>query len=199
MEPKPIKTVTEILKKLPGVGQKTAQRYAHSLKNFSEKDLQLLAESLQELKTQLDNCERCFATIQRQQKDRLCKICRDQNRDQKLLAIVEDEQEMEAMEQTNYRGVYFVLGGLIKPRSRQYNNVRTHEFKKRIQSEPPREIILALSPGAEGSATFLQLKKELQQFKTPVTRLGTGLPSEADLRYADKQTLEGALSSRTKL
>lgn len=200
MEPKPIKQITQLLKQLPGVGQKTAQRYAHALKNFSEQDITYLIQNLSQLKSALTYCQRCFATIDKQAEKQLCSICSNPKRNRRLLCVVADEQELEAMEQTDFNGSYFVLGGLIEPRSNQKNSgPRLRELKQLIKKTRPQEIILALSPGGEGAATFLMLKKELSPFKIPLTKLGMGLPTEADLRYADKQTLEGALSSRAPL
>lgn len=199
MHPKPIQHIAQLLKKLPGVGPKTAQRYAYAFKNFSLQDLEALAQDLSQLKKNLANCGRCQLTIEKKE-GQFCSICRNPKRNQKLLCLVADEQELEAIEQTNFNGVYFVLGGLVKPRSNQAQpGIRLKELKNRIKADPPREIILALSPTSEGTATLLFIKKELMPFKIPITRLGMGLPSEADLRYADKQTLEGALSSRAPL
>jgi recombination protein RecR len=200
MEPRSIKILTELLKKLPAVGQKTAERYGYALKNFSKKDLELLAQTLADLKKNLGYCSLCQATIEKTQtKNSLCSICANPQRNPDKLCIVEDEQELAAMEQTSFKGVYFVLGELATFRTKDPGkNPSIELLKRRLKKNPPQEIILAFSPTVQGQAVYFMLKKELNSFGIPVTRLGLGLPSEADLRYADQKSLQGALDNRQR-
>lgn len=199
--PLPIQNLIDLLSKLPGVGPKTATRYAFCLKDWPIKDTEALSQAIQNLRKTLGQCHLCGRTIQKQESSNLCSICRDPHRNQKIVCVVENEPAIETLEKAKqYEGIYFILGGLLDPlRGTKPPLSKIKALEKRVQKGSIQEVILALNPTTQGEATIAHLKKILAPYKIRLTRLGRGLPSEADLLYADSDTLRESLRARSDI
>ncbi len=194
--PKAIQNLIDRLSLLPSVGPKTAERYAFFLFNQDETRLSELAKAINEVKRETSICQSCLAIAESSP----CSICSDINRNQATICIVENIQDLAAIESTRqYNGRYFVLGGLIDT----INNVgpeslNTAKLAKLIQSGQIKELILALNFTLEGETTALYLNKTFKE-KIKITRLAKGLPAGSDLEYADQTTLTSALTNRGEI
>ncbi len=195
--PEPIKKLTDLLSKLPGVGPRQASRFAFYLVNSPKSELSQLVSVLADLQ-KVKLCPQCGFVSN----DTLCAICSDKRRDQNTLAVVERATDLLSLERSGYyHGLYFILGGNIY----SDKNLSLAPLKKRIQSIISQnraeqvEIILATNPTTEGEATSLFIEKEISGLGAKISRLGRGLPSGADLEYADAPTLQSALDSRKKI
>ena len=195
MYPKQFDRLIHILEQLPGVGEKTAQRYAFSLLDKNEEDLEEFSEALQELKD-IKRCRICgFLTDEDE-----CLFCRDSSRDPSKIMVLAYPQDVVAMEKTgSYKGLYHVLNGLISSTKGIFpEDINIESLLKRITSETS-EIIIAVSPTMDGEMTSLYLNKILGDRNVLVTRLAHGLPMGSSLDYADELTLIKALNNRRKI
>ena len=189
--------VTE-LSKLPGVGNRTAQRLAFHILRSSGEDATALAEAIVEVKERIRLCEVCFNLTDEVR----CRICEDPRRDHGLICVVEEPSDVIPMERTHeYHGVYHVLGGALSP----IDGVDPEDLKIAelfVRASAPganvREVVLATNPTTTGEATALHVAEELRARapEVKVTRLASGLPVGSDLEYADEVTLGKALSGR---
>jgi recombination protein RecR len=196
--PRPIRKLIESFERLPGVGPKTAARLTFYLLHVPQELLDEFAESLSNLKKDTVLCSICFNVSDRDP----CPICTDRSRDKTVICVVEEPLDVLALEKTGkYDGVYHVLHGAISP----LNNIGPEEIKideliKRLNNTADiKEIILAVNPNMEGEATAMYINKEIKKLPNSgykITRLGQGLPTGADLEYADDQTLSRALEGR---
>jgi len=200
--PKAIQNLIESFEKLPGIGPKTAQRLTFYLLHVPQGELDKFAQSAQNLKKGTIICSTCFAV---DETDR-CSICTDIERDKSTICVVEEPLDVLALEKNRkYKGLYHVLHGKIDP----LNNVGPDEiFIKQLldrisrnHSLEIREIILATNPTMEGEATAMYISKQIKQMtengrQIKVTRIGRGLPTGADLEYADELTLQRAMEGR---
>jgi recombination protein RecR len=183
------------LKKLPGVGERTAFRLAfHLLK--SPQNLTALSESLLEVKNRVRACSRCFAITE----DDPCAICTGE-RDAGIICVVENSQDLMALERSNaYRGMYHVLEGVISPLSGiGPSELRIAELLKRIERGGVGEVVIATNFTVEGEATALFLTKLLKPLDIRVTRLAHGIPLGSDIEYVDAATVQWALQGRNPL
>ena len=192
----PLARLIEQLQKLPGVGPKSAQRLALHILKRPEQDAQNLARAIIDAKTKVGFCQRCFHLSA----EPICDICRNPNRDNKTICVVEGSRDVIALEKTReYQGKYHVLGGVISPMDgigpEQLNITALVE---RVNREKTEEIILAISPSVEGETTILYIGQLLKPF-TRVTRIAFGLPMGGDLEYADEVTLARALEGRREM
>lgn len=194
--PQPMNKLIFELAKLPGVGPKTAQRLAFHVLTLSEDEVSKLAEALLEARHKIGFCTNCGHLTETSP----CLLCRDQNRDQSLLCVVEESKDVIAMEKTKvYKGQYHVLGGAISPlEGIGPDDLRVKELLQRTTSGQFKEIIVATDPNVEGEATALYLAKILHPFNLKITRLARGLPIGGDLEYADEITLGKAFEGRTE-
>ena len=203
--PKSVEQVIEEFGKLPGVGPKTASRMAYHYLRSPNKDATELASALKEMDETVRNCKSCFNVTDKEE----CDICTSPLRKKDKLCIVEEPLDVVAFENSAvYDGFYFVLGGVISPAEGiGEEELRFKELKKRVdelltqlKEEKLLEIIVATNPSLEGEATasyILDLfKKYLKTEKVKITRLAMGLPTGADLEYADRLTLKRALEGR---
>lgn len=198
----PLQRLVAELGKLPGVGNRTAQRLAFHLLRASQEDALALAEAIREVKERIGLCEQCFNLADQP----LCEICRDVRRDASLICVVEEPADVIPIERTHeYRGRYHVLGGALSPIDGvEPSDLKIAELYARIerQSDPPvAEVVLATNPTTTGEATALHVGEELRR-RAPsvaVTRLAAGLPVGADLEYADELTLGRAFVGRRAL
>ena len=194
--PEALQKLIEMFTKLPGVGPKTAERYAFFLLDQPESTSQEFAVRLKELKAKTLICQICGNISEKSP----CPICLDQNRDPKTLCLIADSRELAAIEATRqYNGRYFVLGGLIDTvEGIGPEKLKIRELLKKLDQEKIEEIILAFDPTIEGEATSLYLAKILRERQIRLTRLARGLPAGANLEYADETTISNALKYRNE-
>ena len=183
------------LSRLPGIGQKTAQRLTFHILKSDQNDVERLARSLMDIKSKTDSCTICGAITETDP----CGICNDSKRDDYLICIVEDAQDIYAFEKTNsFRGKYHVLGGVISPLDGiGPDDLNLEKLYDRI--EPGTEIVLATNPSVEGDTTALYLAKVLTKKKVKITRLARGIPVGSEIEYMDEITLIRAMEGRTIL
>lgn len=184
---------------LPGVGQKTAERYAYACLKGSDKNNQKLASSLSKIKSGVKLCPVTFALID--QSSEVSPLYDNSDRDKSIVAIVEDPFDVIALENTGqFKGTYHVLGGVISPIDGiGPEDLHIPELISRIQKDGVKEVILATNASVEGESTALYIQKQLTDYNLEnlrVSRLARGLPIGVDLEYADKITLSHALSGR---
>ncbi len=200
MYPKPIQKLIEIFCKFPTVGPRTASRFVFYLLSLSKEELELIAETIKNLKKQVSICSSCFNPFEKIDDYGICLICRSPKRDKTLLCLVEKEADLLALEKTKkYNGLYFILGGLVEPLKKEQQNIQIEELKNRLENDKNlKEMILAINPTADGEATISYLTKIIKETfpQIKITRLGRGLPQGGEMEYADEETLENALESR---
>ena len=185
------------LKKLPGVGSKSAERMAYQIINMEDEDISFLANSLLDSKNKIGKCKKCGCMSEHD----LCEICLDTSRDNKTLCIVQSSKDVYALEKAkNFNGNYHVLNGVISASlGITPNDLHLNDLVKRIECEEIKEVILATNPNIEGETTALYIAKLLENKGVEVTRLAYGLPVGASLDYADEFTLIKAMQGRRKL
>jgi len=195
--PEPVARLIEALQRLPGVGPKSAQRMTFYLLKRPIEEVRELSESLVAVKEQIVSCGTCFNVTDQDP----CRICADPARDRRLLCIVEEPNDLLAMERTGeYRGHYHVLLGALSPLDGVGpDDLKVRELLLRLEDGPGREVILATNPNVEGEATALYLAKLLRPLGVRVTRIARGLPVGGDLEYADQVTLSKALEGRREI
>jgi recombination protein RecR len=194
----PVQRLVTELSKLPGVGNRTAQRLAFHILRTSAEDASALAEAIRDVKEKIRLCEVCFNLTDEVR----CRICQDPRRDQGLICVVEEPSDVIPMERTHeYHGVYHVLGGALSPIDGvDPEDLKIAELLARAGTGDGavREVVLATNPTTTGEATALHIAQELR-VRAPqltVTRLASGLPVGSDLEYADEVTLGKALAGR---
>lgn len=196
MYPNILQQLIDQLRKLPGVGAKTAERYAFALMQLSKEEIQQLSQTLLSAKIDLKSCQTCGHLSEKEQ----CSICMDGKRDHQTICVVQDVKDLIAIEKTQqFRGVYHVLHGAISTSKGVLpENLNLETLIKRTQ-EGIKEVILATNPTVEGEMTALYLVKRLESRVENITRLAHGLPMGANMDYADELTLIKALEGRHKL
>lgn len=195
--PEPVTRLVEEFSKLPGIGPKTASRLVyHLLKAADERSLDL-ATALQELKARTRFCDTCFNITEEQP----CPICRDPDRERRLICVVEAPLDVLAIEKTGvYHGQYHVLHGAISPiEGVGPDDLRITELYDRIRRGDVREIIIATNPTLEGEATAMYVQRQLAVHVPTISRLARGLPVGGDLEYVDQVTLARALEGRSAM
>jgi len=182
------------LNKLPGIGAKSAQRLAYNLLRAPEEQTRMLAEALLQLKQQTKLCSVCFNITDTDP----CPICRNSQRERGKICIVEQPQDILAMEHTRtYKGLYHVLHGAISPTEGVgADDIRVKELMARLSDGSVTEVILATNPNLEGETTAMYLNKLISPLGIVVTRLARGLPFGTELEYADDVTLTRAIEGR---
>ena len=190
------RTVDELMK-LPGIGRKTAQRLAFYLLKSPREEAVALAQSIIELKDKVRFCRECFNATE----DELCPVCRDAGRDRGLVCIIEETNDLLAIERTSeFRGLYHVLQGHLSPLDGiGPDDIRVRELMERLERLQVREVIVATNPNAEGEATALYLMKLIKPLGIKVTRIARGLPVGSDLEFSDEVTLGRALAGRQEM
>jgi recombination protein RecR len=202
MLPDSLLHLIELLARLPGVGEKTAQRYALHLVAERSGTAQALGDALRELSARVKSCVRCgnIAEVDDTGKA-VCVVCRDGRRDASLLCIVAKVQDLLAIERSGaMRGRYFVLGRLLSPLDGiGPEQLPLEQLFERLSSDGVREVILATPPSVDGEATALLLARELTTRRVSVTRIASGVPHGGDLEFADQITLGRAIEGRRSL
>lgn len=197
MYPSTIKNLIECFKKLPSIGEKTAERLSLSVLNLDEEVIKVFAQSLNEVKDKVRRCNKCNNLAE----EELCAICSDKSRDQKTICVVENIKNIIAIEKTNcYHGVYHVLNGLISPlEGRGSDDINLTSLLDRVSKDKIEEIIFALTPGIEGETTALYISKKLENKNIKISKIANGVPIGVDMEYIDGLTLEMALENRNYL
>ncbi|MEE8331760.1 MAG: recombination mediator RecR [Acidimicrobiia bacterium] len=193
----PVQKLIDELSRLPGIGQKSAQRLAFHLLHIELTDAMRLAEAIEELRKTVRLCVRCFNVTGEEQ----CSICQDTRREVTMVCVVERAQDISVLERTGeFRGRYHVLGGAISPiEGIGPEQLNVKALVDRVETEGIKEVIVATNPTVEGDATALYLARLLKPAGIMVTRLASGLPVGGDLDYADELTLGRALVGRRQL
>jgi len=195
--PELLETLIEYFKKLPGIGERTAERYALALIKMDKEDLEDFSEAIKNIDKTLRTCETCGHLTDQ----KICKICEDQARNHELICVVEDYKSIFMFEKTGkYNGVYHVLGGLISPIDGiNPDDLNIASLISRCKNLKDAEVIVALRPTIEGDTTTLYLKKILNNHNIKITRLSYGIPMGAEIDYLDILTLERALYDRKEV
>ncbi|OGK99294.1 MAG: recombination protein RecR [Candidatus Rokubacteria bacterium RIFCSPHIGHO2_12_FULL_73_22] len=195
--PEPVARLIEALQRLPGVGPKTAQRMTFFLLKRPVEEVRELAESLVAVKERIVYCGTCFNVTDQDP----CRLCADPARDARVLCVVEEPNDLLAMERTGeFRGRYHVLLGALSPLDGiGPDDLKVRELLLRLEQGETAEVILATNPNVEGEATALYLAKLLRPLGLRVTRIARGLPVGGDLEYADQVTLSKALEGRREI
>jgi len=185
------------LNKLPGIGEKTAERLSFFILKNSRENVERLADSLREVKEKVRFCSVCGNITE----DDPCRICKDETRDRATICVVEHPQDLFLLERVRqYRGLYHVLGGAISPlKGVGPEDVNIASLLKRVKQGKVTEIILATDPNTEGEATAIYISKLISPHEVKVTRLAYGLPVGGDLEFADEVTLGEALKGRREI
>lgn len=193
----PLARLIEAFEKLPGIGQKTAQRLAFYMLNAPKEEAQNFAEALLEAKEKIHYCSVC----QNLTDDDICEICASTKRDRTVICVVESVRDLLAMERTHeYRGMYHVLHGALSPLDGiGPDDLKIKELLVRLSKEPVEELIMATNSNVEGEATAMYLCKLVQPFNIKVTKIAHGIPVGGDLEYADEMTLAMALEGRREM
>lgn len=184
----------EQLRRLPGVGSKTAMRLAYHIIDMPESEVQQLAEALSSAKKSIHYCSQCYNLTDGEK----CAICSDPSRDHFTICVVEQPQDIAAMERSHgYNGLYHVLHGVLSPLDGiGPDRLKIRELFQRLQHESISEIIIATNSDVEGEATATYLAQLLKPIGITVSRIAHGLPMGGDLEYADEVTLSKALENR---
>ena len=194
----PLAKLIEHFRSLPGIGNKTAVRLAYHVLDMDASQAKALAEAILEAKEKIGYCNTCFNLSDRNP----CQICGSEARDHTVICVVEQPQDVAAMERMrDYRGVYHVLHGALSPlEGVGPEDIRIKELLGRLQEgHEVREIIMATNPNVEGEATAMYLAKLLKPLGIRVTRIAHGLPVGGDLEYADEVTLSKAMENRREI
>lgn len=195
METSPaIQRLVASLKRLPGIGEKSATRLAFFLLGAPDALVQELAESFARLKQDTVLCEQCFNLTDKSP----CAVCRDERRDASIVCVVEEPADLVSVERSGgFRGHYHVLGGVLSPIDGiGPDDLRIGELERRIRDSQVREVILATNPNAEGDATAHYIADRLQASGVTLSRIACGMPLGGDIEYADHVTVGRSLENR---
>ena len=192
-----IEKLIESFEKLPSIGHKTAARLAFYILNCSEEETNQFIKSIQDAKTNLKYCSKCFNISDTDP----CSICSNAKRDTSVICVVEDVRDIIAMERTHeFRGVYHVLHGSISPMNGiGPDDIKIKELLARLMDGTVKEVIIATNPRVEGEATAMYLSKLIKPLGVSVTRIAHGIPVGGDLEYTDEITLTKALEGRREI
>ena len=202
--PAPLARLVQELSKLPGIGEKTAARLAFHMLKGKKDDVFNLADSIGKLRKEMGLCRICFGFSEvdpQSGETSVCMICRNSERDQQSICVVEEPSDLIAVERSQeFRGLYHVLHGTISPLDGiGPDALRIKELLARIKNEVVQEIIVATNPTMDGEATALYLSKVIKPLGVAVTRIARGLPMGGDLEYIDAVTLGKALEGRREI
>jgi len=194
---RPLANLHDQLRRLPGVGSKSAMRLAYHIIDMSKEDVERLADALLAVKREVHLCSRCFNLTDSE----LCQVCANEKRDHSTICVVEQPQDVVAMERSRgYNGLYHVLHGSLSPLDGiGPDKLKIKELFLRLEKEAVVEIIIATNSDVEGEATAAYLAQLLKPIGIKVSRIAQGLPMGGDLEYADELTLAQALENRRQL
>jgi recombination protein RecR len=192
--PASILNLIKQISRLPGIGEKTAERLALHILRSPQKDAQELAQSILEVKDKVRLCTQCYGLSDAD----LCKICSDPARDASVVCVVEQPADMVAVEKSGaFRGRYHILAGALSPMNGiGPEDIRINELLKKIEGQQLQEVVLATSTNVEGEATAAYIAQRLKAYSIKVTRIASGVPIGGDLKYVDQVTMKKAMEAR---
>lgn len=195
--PRTILNLIECLKKLPGIGEKSAERMALSIINMDDDILKLFSDTLKDVKTKITRCKQCNNLSEGD----LCEICKSTDRNTKVICVVEEPKNINLFEKIGtYNGLYHVLDGLISPLDNvNPEDINIDKLIERIKTSDIEEVILAVKPSVEGETTALYISRLLENSNVKISKLAHGIPIGVDMEYLDSLTLELALEDRTDI
>ena len=195
--PASIQILIKNIARLPGIGEKTAERLALHLIRGSRQEAEQLANSILNIKDKVRFCSRCFALSDGD----MCGLCSDPARDASFLCVVEQPADMVAVEKSGaFRGMYHILSGALSPMNGiGPEDIRIRELIARVEKDQVKEVVLATSTNVEGEATASYIAQILAKYQIKVTRIASGVPMGGDLKYVDQVTLKRALETRHAL
>ena len=193
----PMSRLVDEIKRLPGLGTKTAQKLAFHLLGVERNQAERLAKAILEMRERIQLCERCNNIAE----GALCPICKDPKRDQGLVLVLEQPNNIIVVERTRtYSGVYHILHGALSPlRNVGPSDLKIRSLLERMRSHPIREVILATSPTTEGQATSAYLSRLLKPIDVKVSRIGLGIPIGSELEFVDEATMIESIEGRREL
>lgn len=197
MATKSIKKLILELSKLPGVGEKSATRYAFYILNQTDDYAENLAQAILDVKHSVKKCPICGAVCE----DDKCDICSNDDRDYSTICVVEDDRDVMIIENTNkFNGAYHILGGNLNPLNGiTPDKLNIESLINRVKSTSVREVILALNTSIEGQSTAMYLLQVLKLFDVKITKLASGIPMGSNIEFSDNQTIAQALEGRIEL
>lgn len=192
--PSSILNLIRNISKLPGIGEKTAERLAMHILHAPRREAEQLASSILEMKDKTKLCSRCYGLSDSD----ICNICSDQTRSAAILCIVEQPADMVAIEKSgSYKGLYHILQGVLSPMNGVGpDKIRIKELISRIEKNRIKEVVLATGTNVEGEATASYIAQLLDKYPVKVTRIASGVPMGGDLKYVDQVTLKRAMETR---
>lgn len=195
--PSTIQKLIECFRKIPGIGEKTAERYALSVLNLEQEVVEQFSKSIIDTKLKIRKCKICNNLTE----DEICDICKNNNRNKNLLCVVEDPKNIILFEKIGtYDGYYHVINGLISPLDGiNPEDIDIDKLLNRIKENDIKEVILAVKPSVEGETTSLYISRMLKDYDVVVSKIAHGVPLGADIDYVDSLTLELALENRKKI
>lgn len=195
--PEPLAKLIGELQKLPSIGTKTAQRIALHILKMPDESAKELGQVIAEVKDKIVHCSNCGSIAERDP----CRICSDPRRDHKVLCVVEETDDVIALERTGlFKGLYHVLMGALSPLDGiNPDDLRISDLFERINSQDIEEIIMATNPNAQGQATAIYLSRKIKPMGIKITQLAHGLPMGGDIDYVDEVTLGKALEGRREI
>lgn len=195
--PNSLQTLIECYKDLPGIGEKNAERLAFATLKFDDEQIQIFSKSIKDIKSKIKKCKICNNLTE----EDLCDICKDKNRNNEVLCVVENTKNLILFEKANiFNGKYHVLDGLISPlEGINPEDIKINSLINRIKEEKIKEVILALTPNIEGETTSAYILKLLEGFDVKVTKIASGIPVGADMEYLDPLTIARAIEGRNMI
>lgn len=195
--PSSLNDLIESLKKLPSIGEKSAERLAFAIMNMDEEEANVFSKSIKNVKSKIKRCKICGNITE----EEICEICNNESRDNSLLCVVEDSKNIITLEKIGtYTGKYHVLDGLISPiDGKGPDDINIKSLIEKVKNNNIKEVIIAISPTLEGETTALYISKLLEGSDVIVSKIAYGIPIGADMEYLDPMTLSMALLNRNKI
>jgi recombination protein RecR len=195
--PQSVEKMIDIIKRLPGIGPKMAERLSYHILKMPAGEVERLIESIQSARNKMKYCGACFNLSESDP----CPVCADASREHNIICVVETPQDLIAVSKVkDYKGLYFVLGGALSPLDAVGpDDIRVDKLLKRLKSDKISEVILATDTDSKGETTALYLAEIIKPMGITVTRLGYGLPVGGDIEYADELTISRAISGRKEM
>ena len=189
--------MVEIIKKLPGVGPKMAERISYHILKMPYNEVERLIDSIQKARQTMKHCDVCYNLSE----SNPCPVCSDISRERNIICVVETPQDLIAVSKVkDYRGLYFVLGGALSPLDAVGpDDIRVDKLIKRLKNDKITEVILATDTDSKGETTAIYLAEIIKTLGIKATRLGYGLPVGGDIEYADELTISRAISGRKEM